>query len=365
MGARERWRWIPRALGASAEARSRSLQLDEVPSDPAIGRGHDRQSCGVPFGRRSPRTCGAAPQDPEHSRRLRMPVVDRRQVETATASPSASGGSSIEVALVGLRLRNPDQQCYVNAVALASLCWLGNSLTVQAAAQHPFFRALRSLSQMRLNTAHHLLSMHDWKQLCVGWHRPRRQHDVHEYLLHVLAQGPAVEWLSRWRSGAVIAGRLETEDHGASAVPLPIHNFHTLQECIHGWHSRPSLVWAGHSCLAAFCPGVTHVCFVLQRFQYWEGVHKTHEPLHIPHTCSLPIWDDTAVVWHSYKVSAIICHEGDTPDAGHYRTVLRTLSGKEVITDDGARSCRLSKTMQHYLQCNCYLVFLRQGSPSG
>ena len=120
-----------------------------------------------------------------------MPVVDRRQVETATASPSASGGSSSEVALVGLRLRKPDQQCY----ALASLCWLGNSLTVQAAAQHPFFRALRSLSQMRLNTAHHLLSMHDWRQLCVGWHRPRQQHDVHEYLLHVLVQGPAVEWL--------------------------------------------------------------------------------------------------------------------------------------------------------------------------
>ena len=38
-----------RALGASAEARSRSFQLDEVPSDSAIGRGHDRQSCGVPF----------------------------------------------------------------------------------------------------------------------------------------------------------------------------------------------------------------------------------------------------------------------------------------------------------------------------
>ena len=193
--------------------------------------------------------------------------------------------------------------------------------------------------------------------------RPTPTSSIHEYLLHVLAQGPAVEWLSRWCSGAVIAGRLETEDQGASAAPLQMHNFHTLQECIHGWHSRPCLVWAGHSCLAAFCPGVTHVCFVLQRFQYREGV--THEPLHIPLTCSLPVWDDTAVVWHRYTVSAIICHEGDTPDAGHYRTVLRTLSGKEVITDDGARSCRLSKTMQHYLQCNCYLVFLHQGSPSG
>ena len=177
------------------------------------------QSCGVPFGRRSPRTSGAAPQDLERSRRLRMPVVVGRQVEAAAASPSAGGGSSVEVALVGLRLRNPDQQCYVNALALASLCWLGASLTVQVAAQHPFFR----------DTAHHLLSMHDWRQLCVGWHRPSQQHDVHEYLLHVLAQGPAVEWLSRWRSGAVIAGRLETEDQGASAVPLQMHNFHTLQ----------------------------------------------------------------------------------------------------------------------------------------
>ena len=269
------------------------------------------------------------------------------------------------MALVGLRLCNPDQQCYVNALALASLCWLGNSLTVQAAAQHPFFRALRSLSQMRLRVNHHLLSMRDWRQLCVGWRRPRQQHDVHEYLLHVLAQGPAVEWLSRWRSGVVVAGRLETEDHGTSAFPLPVHDFHTLQECIHGWHSRPSQVWAGHSCLAAFCHGVTHVCFVLQRFQYPDRVHKTHEPLHIPHTCSLPMWDGAAVVWHSFKVSAVICHEGDTPDAGHYRAVLRALSGKEVITDDGARSSRLSKTMQLYLQCICYLVFLHLGSPSG
>ena len=87
--------------------------------------------------------------------------------------------------------------------------------------------------------------------------------------------------------------------------------------------------------------------------------------LHVPHTCSLPVWDGTAVVWHSFKVSSVICHEGDTPDAGHYRAVLCTLSGKEVITDDGARSSRLSKTMQFYLQCNCYLVFLHLGSPSG
>ena len=69
---------------------------------------------------------------------------------TAETSPPASGGSSVEVALIGLRLRNPDQQCYVNALAFASLCWLGDSLTVQAAAPHPFFRALRSLSQMHL-----------------------------------------------------------------------------------------------------------------------------------------------------------------------------------------------------------------------
>ena len=209
-----------RAPGAGAEARSRSFQPDEVPSDSAIGRGHDRQSCGIPLGRRSSWTCATAPQDFDHPCRLRMPVAHRRQTATAETPPPASGGSSIEVALVGLRLRNPDQQCYVNALALASLCWLGDSLTVQAAAPHPFFRALRSLSQMRLHVTHHLLSMHDWRQLCVGWRRPRQQHDVHEFLLHVLAQGPAVEWLSRWRSGVVVAGRLETEDHGASAVPL-------------------------------------------------------------------------------------------------------------------------------------------------
>ena len=154
----------------------------------AIGRRHDRKSCGVPLGRRPSRTCNAAPQDSDHPRRLRMPLPHRRQTETAEASPPASGGSSIEVALIGLRLRKPDQQCYVNALAFASLCWLGDSLTVQAAAPHPFFWALRSLSQMRLDVTHHLLGMHDWRQLCVGWHRPHQQHDVHEYLLHVLAR---------------------------------------------------------------------------------------------------------------------------------------------------------------------------------
>ena len=354
-----------RAPGAGAEARSRSLQPDEVPSDSAIGRGHDGKSCGVPLGRRTPRACHTTPQDSDDPRGLRMPVAHRRQTATAEAPSPASGRSTIEVALVGMRLRNPDQQCYVNALALASLCWLGDSLTVQVAASHPFFRALRSLSQMRLHVTHHLLSMHDWRQLCVGWHRPRQQHDVYEYMLHVMAQGPAVEWLSRWRSGVVMAGRLEMEDRGTSAVPLTVRGFHTLQECIHGWHARPSQVWAGRSCLAAFCHGVTHVCFVLQRFQYQDRVHKIREPIDVPHTCSLPMWDGTTVVWQSFKVSSVICHEGDTPDAGHYRAVLRTLSGKEVITDDGARSSRLTKAMQPYLQCNCYLVFLHLGSPSG
>ena len=127
-----------RAPGAGAEARSRGFQPDKIPSDSAIGRGHDRQSCGVPLGRRSSRTCNTAPQDSDHPCRLRMPVTHRRQIETAETPPPAGGGSSIEVALVGLRLRNPDQQCYVNALALASLCWLENSLTVQAAAPHPF-----------------------------------------------------------------------------------------------------------------------------------------------------------------------------------------------------------------------------------
>ena len=354
-----------RTLSPGAEAGSRGLQSDAVSSNSAIGRGHDRQSCGVPIRRRSPWTSRTSPQDPDHPRRLRVPIAHRRQTAAAETSPPASGGSSLEVALIGLRLRNPDQQCYVNALALASLCWLGDSLTVQAAASHPFFRALRSLSQMRLHVIHHLLSMHDWRQLCVGWHRPRQQHDVHEYMLHVMAQGPAVEWLSQWRSGVVIAGRLETEDHGTSAVPLTVQGFHTLQECVHAWHSRPSQVWAGHSCLAAFCHGVTHVCFVLQRFQYRDRVYKIHEPLHVPHACSLPVWDGTTVTWLSFTVCSVICHEGATPDEGHYRAVLRTLSGKEVITDDGARSSRLPKTMQRYLQSNCYLVFLHLGGPSG
>ena len=259
-----------------------------------------------------------------------MPVTHRRQTAAAETPPPTGGGASIEVALVGLRLRNPDQQCYVNALALASLCWLGDSLTVQAAASHPFFRALRSLTQMRLHVTHHLLSMHDSKQLCVGWHRPRQQHDVYEYMLRVMAQGPAVEWLSRWQSGVVIAGRLETEDHGTSAVPLAIQRL-----------SHPAGV---HTCLA---------------LSTVTGLGRT-----LLLGC-LPVWDGATVVWQSFKVSSVICHEGATPDEGHYRAVLRTLSGKEVITDDGARSSRLTKTMQLYLQCNCYLVFLHQGGPSG
>ena len=142
--------------------------------------------------------------------------------------------------------------------------------------------------------------------------------------------------LSHSTAGPAPGHAADTHGHRAADAAYAIP--HIAASSQHGWHSRPSQVWAGHSCLAAFCHGVTHVCFVLQRFQYRDRVHKIHEPLHVPHTCSLPVWDGTAVVWLSFKVSSVICHEGDTPDAGHYRAVLRTLSGKEVITDDGAKS---------------------------
>ena len=79
------------------------------------------------------------------------------------------------------------------------------------------------------------------------------------------------------------------------------------------WHERPSTIWAGHSCTAAFSLGVSHVCFAIQRFQYHDVARKLHTPLLIPRTCLVPQWSDMEVVWCQYAVCAIICHEGDTP----------------------------------------------------
>ena len=105
----------------------------------------------------------------------------------------------------------------------------------------------------------------------------------------------------------------------------------TLQECVNDWHSRPSQLWEGKTCLYCINEFEAHVCIALQRFQVnADVITKCTVPVQVDATCDLPVFRAGAIAWRAFQVCAVTYHIGDLPTCGHYRSILYLNDGLQL-----------------------------------
>ena len=72
--------------------------------------------------------------------------------------------------------------------------------------------------------------------------------------------------------------------------------------------------------------------------------------------------------WVTYKLSSHIVHVGPSPHSGHYRSFLTDrlgrgrarMSHRFRVTDDGTPSRVATPALNHLIQTQCYLCFLKR-----
>ena len=282
------------------------------------------------------------------------------EIPPATFQERAGSGQIVQMTGGALRLVNPNNQCYINAIIVACVQWMltGHSW----AGQSVFKRALQQLIGLPLNVRHHVLSLLPFRPCFSNWRRPHVQHDASESLLQVLNGRGDAHNLCKWQSYTQRNGIHDPEDSGSMLIPLSIPSTEdgtTLQECVQAWHVQPSVRDRQRDSLHCIHSAETHVAFVLKRFrQDTRGITKNEIAMQVPPTCALPVYRPDGPAWLDFHVDAIVVHLGPTPHSGHCRCFYRTLTGDTGCTDDGVKAKRPSRADIHSTSRGSYIIML-------
>ena len=338
----------------------RTDEPDALPGIASAHSGHERAHRDVPAGHRTSLSVGRASSTSERVGRSGGLATGCGQTSTATSQARPGGGALVQVAGGTLRLRNPNNQCYINSVIIACVQWLMEGHRWQG--DSALGRALQQLMGLPRTSLHHVLSLIPFRPLFDGWVRPSLQHDASEFLLHLLNARDSANELSRWRSYAQTPAGAELESYGHAVVPLHLPQVQdgvTLEECIQAWHTQESARHPGVANLHHILDGETHVAFVLQRFRASaDGIRKILTPVQVPSQCALPLFRQGRTHWSEFHVDAIVTHIGNTPTTGHYRSFFRTLSGAEGFSEDGVRARRPSRADKQLISTGGYIILM-------
>ena len=197
------------------------------------------------------------------------------------------------------------------------------------------------------------------------WNDPNRQHDVAEFLSHLITQCRMPFGLECWQVRAIRGLELCVLDEGSLGTPIPLATpvppnhgqALTFQDCAARFFQEAE--HPDQKCaLASIAP---LVCFQLRRYEFDADTGITHKcttPVDFSQsTLQVPVWSGVDAVqtrYVPYRIIAIAFHEGVTPTAGHYRTCLLH-QGQLFVTDDGAVARRADSQMLERVQCNSYL----------
>ena len=297
---------------------------------------------------------------------------DRVQIEARQAAVRCTGGQPMGMkagANIGLRkllklsLHNDTNLCYLNSTAIAA------SWTILQAQLHdqgylhlaPALKLLCNRAESALNRPLKLLSQLPWNVLLQGWRDIHRQHDAPELVTHLLPRLRVNRSDDRWEARVSTEQGLHIQDQGGMHSPLLMfpHPGDTLylQRVIDQWHLQAAV----HALVNP--PNI--LCIQLQRFT-GEGGHLTRHvrPLqdchHIVHVPIFESHDSTVVKPARYEVTAVQLHFGQSPDTGHYRTILRGQKKfgnlQTWITDDNNPA---QSATENFPEAS-YLLWMRQ-----
>ena len=241
--------------------------------------------------------------------------------------------------LCRLVLHNPSNQCYLNAFAYMYL-WCHCRL--EAPEYQLFGTKIQAWRDVLYTTQRPLTisRLPSWRSLLKGWRQPASQHDVADFMMHIIhILDPPLQatWEARWETEQGIV----CQDSGRLSCPiiLPLNAaHHTLQDCINDWSLQARL----HALASA-----TNIFFIQLAKYRCRGTltFKNRQALAIPAEVTIPIFGkDLRTFKAVYSVVAIIMHHGAHTSTGHYTTILCDGRGKFWETDDG-RQAQLSASL--------------------
>ena len=167
-----------------------------------------------------------------------------------------------------------------------------------------------------------------------GWENQLLQHDVAEYLAHVLQLNRVS--MGSWEARSQECNFIHQHDNGSLSQPLglPIPedcaDELSLTECVRIWHQQ--------SHCYALTTAVPWLVLQYPRFREQRGrIIRCPRRLHVPPRVQLPYFLDhtMSVGWAEYTIVGVILHKGLTPYSGHYTCAIRDeRTGLWYVKDD-------------------------------
>ncbi|CAE7307318.1 unnamed protein product [Symbiodinium sp. CCMP2592] len=231
--------------------------------------------------------------------------------------------------LLAISLANPTSKtCYMNS-ALNALLFVIHSLGSICEAD---LGQLRHAYQALLERAAPLdiSRLLTWIMFISPWDAPFQQHDVGEFIQHVVMRIRSPLLRGTWQARQAFDNQCRIVDSGPATAPvlLPLSGASmTLQSCIDQWSAQDD-----SAIQHAFTADTTAVLFQLMRFNAvgtWRRKRTVKDSTRVGDiltTILLPVYADNllpTVHLKSFEVVASIVHYGALADSGHYRCVWR------------------------------------------
>ena len=228
---------------------------------------------------------------------------------------------------------------------------------------HPLLEAFRIVC--RTHSLQNVWTRISWRALHQRWPQPTRQHDIVEYLTYLRAfLHPSITQCI-WQARQHLDGFTRVIDSGSCWplwIPTPLHALHpstscelSIQHLLDNWSAQQGLQGT------VDVPGV--LLIQINRFnQSVSGVNKSSIPVKVDTHIMVPgfVADLTQphamdVRYARYRCTAALLHEGQTPESGHYRTVLHR-EQQLLLTNDKVPASRLvtNQANLHYVHTSVY-----------
>ncbi|CAE7677705.1 unnamed protein product [Symbiodinium sp. CCMP2592] len=254
-------------------------------------------------------------------------------------------------------LHNADgTACYMNTAFIALLWALGCYDPARSGSLCSLYQCLTARSDLRL------MRNMCWTMLLGNWARPNQQHDMHEFLLHLMPRVRLEAFSGLWQTRRV-------EDTGtvvcaSSSALLPVTvdlplEARGLQHCVQEWSAQHY-----HTAFEGTLPHL--LCLHLSRYRRDDerGILSKDDQ-------ALPDWSEVLRIpqfatshdlqkhWQPYQVCAMALHYGPALHQGHYRCLTRWGQNpvRVWLHDDNRAAVPLSLPDSVELSRKAYLIW--------
>ena len=289
------------------------------------------------------------PHEQQHMEAHRSSLSEGQDSEIAIGHAHSGNDQGTDIQLfMRIVLLNPSNRCYQNSLLMV-LQWLRSMCGIILPSQLDDI-----MTQLTSHARIDVVNIPDWMRLLGTWAQPEAQHDVAEFMSHILQATPIDGMVGMWNA---FQGDRQTDesDLSTTALPLVVFRMRHVQQCIDSWHmdgdTRRYLL-------------ITPKLLVIQllRFRLVSGrIRKLTSKVDIPVRLTLPALMDVRPSTISYRVYAGIFHLGGTPSSGHYRSFVRHLDPSGylscIVTDDNRRPEVTTPQIDELIKSNVYLLF--------